>query len=160
MSILRGVLLAAACALILVVTPASSNNGMVFTEFPFEETNYVDCLGEEIYSVETVEMWSHEVVTPSGNYHTVINFDISGYSMGLTSGFTWDFHKVRASIKTNMSKGETSQFVVQGVRKPTSPGAPMLSWHVDFKITVTANGDLIVFRPPSGLSKVRCIWKN
>ena len=157
MSVLRRVLLVAAFAFMLAVSPASSNNGMEFVEFPFFETLYIDCLGEEVSMVETVGLWSHEFTSPSGNYHSVVNLDISGDLTGLTSGYTWQFHKVRGSIKTNIGQGESSQFVVQGVVKPTSPGAPKLSWHVDFKLTVTANGDLVVFRPPSGLSKVRCL---
>lgn len=67
----------------------TAQNGIVEVEIPYSETDYVECLDEDVFFDVTVTIRTHTVVTQDGGVHYVENWFIEGSAEGLTSGLIW-----------------------------------------------------------------------
>jgi hypothetical protein len=164
-------------AVLLVSTSAFANNGVEFYEFDFYDGRvYVECLDQEVDIHQYVTGTYHEFETPSGNYHLLDNWRITltwtGFvpgsggaepdeGEGVTTGDTWVGRNV-SPFQLNIGPGETNQFVYKGVQKPLTGDGPMFFYGTEFKVTVNANGDLVVERLPEEpfSDRVRCLGKK
>ena len=145
MIIRRFLLLAAACALVLSVSPASSKNGIEKYESEVNFTDfYVACLGEMLSGDVSIVGKYHEFETPSGKYHLVDNWQYTWELTGQTTGRVW-FARGASPFVINAGPGETFQYGESFVAKPVSGDGPKLRFHYRFKVTVNANGELVVF---------------
>ena len=140
----RFLLLAAACALVLSISPASSKNGIDKYEWEINFTDfYVACLGEMLSGDVSIVGKYHEFETPSGKYHLVDNWQYTWVLTGQTTGRVW-FARGASPFVLNVGPGETFQYGESFVARPVSGDGPKLRFHYRFKVTVNANGELVV----------------
>ena len=144
-----GFICAMGAAGIIAATMVWANNGVQF----YESYNvidppgvYVDCLGENIAGVEHIRGAYHEVFTPSGIYHLLDNWKFSGELTGLVTGRTWVAKGV-SPFQANVGPGQAAQWLSKIVYKPLSGDGPIFFYENEFKVTVNANGELVVDRP-------------
>jgi hypothetical protein len=157
----------AACAMgaavIAAATMAWANNGV--QRFEFDDGlgppgTYVACLGEHITFTVHVTGTGREFVTDSGTYHLLDNWKFSHQFTGVLTGRTW-VGKGVSPFSANVGPGQAVQWVSRITAKPLTGDGPMFKFENEFKVTVNANGDLVVDRPaePKFGDSVRCIGK-
>ena len=150
-----------AIAATLFVASAAANNGIQFSTFTIEDVIYFDCLGEHVRIQSEVRSAYHEFETPSGTYHLLDNWKGTELYTGLLTGRTW-VGKWTAPFQINAKKGEVLQFQSIVNLKPLTGDGPHAIFKAFFKVTVNANGELVVYRgsgdDPSGL--LRCLGKK
>ncbi len=157
------VLLTAVSA-ILFLPSVLARNGIQFIEFDFEEEPpglYVECLGEYTLGHLYVTAATHEFETPSGTYHYIDHWRYTVVLTGVSTGRTWIGRGVSPWVE-NIGPGETVQWAVKEMMKPLTGDGPKFMSKQAFKVTVTANGDLIVLRePPEEYSdSTRCLGQK
>jgi hypothetical protein len=146
----------------LFITSVSANNGIQFSEFDFQdESVWVECLDEVVDIHQYVTVASHVVETPSGTWHLVDNWRITVIWTGASTGRTWVGRNV-SPFQWNIGPGETNQYVYKGVQKPLTGDGPMFFYGTEFKVTVTANGVMVVDRQPEAVQsdRFRCLGKH
>ena len=140
-----------------------NNNGVqnyTFDMGPGPSGFYIDCLGENVSWVWHITGTGHDFVTPSGTYHLLDNWNAWGEFTGLTTDRTW-VGKLKSPFQWNAGPGQTNQWVSKAIMKPLTGDGPMFVFENQFKITVNANGELVVDRPDDGLEDTfRCLGKN
>jgi len=148
----------------LVAGSAWGNNGVqnyTYDDVVGPPGIYVDCLGENITLVVHVTGSYHEFETPSGTYHLLDNWKIRWEVTGLITGRTW-VGKGVSPFQWNAGPGETNQWVSRITVKPLTGDGPVFKFENKFKITVNANGELVVDRPfyedPENV--YRCVGKQ
>ena len=155
----------AACAMgaavIVAATMAWANNGV--QRYEFDGTNpgfYVPCLGENISYTFHITGTYREFVTRSGTYHLLDNWKISHEITGVLTGRTW-IGKGVSPFSANVGPAQAAQWVARITAKPLTGDGPMFKFENEFKVTVNANGDLVVDRPndPGFGESYRCIGK-
>ena len=67
----------------------AAQNGIVEYEFPYTETDYIDCLGEDVEFNVTITIRERSIHTPNGGFHYVQSWFVEGTAVGLSSGWTW-----------------------------------------------------------------------
>jgi hypothetical protein len=140
----RFLLLAATCALVLSVSPASSSNGVEKYEWGYNWSDfYVACLGEMLSGEVSLVGKYHEFETPSGKYHLIDNWQYTFVLTGQTTGRVW-FARGATPYVINVGPGETFQYGESFVAQPISRSGPKLRFHYRFKVTVNADGELVV----------------
>ena len=152
----------AAGAAALLIGSASANNGIQFSEFDFQDESFwVECLAEEVDVHQYVRAAYHEFETPSGTYHLIDNWRITVMWTGKSTGRTWVGRNV-SPFQWNAGPGETNQWVYKGVQKPLTGDGPSFFYSADFKVTVTANGVLVVEREAESVQsdRIRCLGKH
>jgi len=75
--------------LLAVPFSAHAQHGIVEYEMPYSETDYVECLGEDVAFDVTVTVRAHALELPTGGSHFVENWFLEGIATGLSSGLTW-----------------------------------------------------------------------
>jgi hypothetical protein len=150
----------------------------------YDGREYVECLGQEVDIHQYVTGTFHEFETPSGNYHLLDNWRINltwtGFvpgtaeleedddgnlipieGSGVPTGDTWVGRNV-SPFQLNVGPGMTNQFVYKGVQKPLTGDGPKFFYGTEMKVTVNANGDLVVDRQPEEpfSDRVRCLGKK
>ena len=157
----------AACAMgaavIVAATMAWANNGVQRYEFDDglgPRGSYVACLGEHITFTVHVTGTYREFVTDSGTYHLLDNWKMSHEFTGVLTGRTW-IGKGVSPFSANVGPGQAAQWVSRITAKPLTGDGPMFKFENEFKVTVNANGELVVDRPeePEFGESVRCIGK-
>jgi len=124
---------------------AAANNGIQTGEFDvFQPDFYIACLGESVQFEGKTFARYHEFETPSGNYHLVDNWRYAWEFTGLLSGRTW-FARGVSPFTLNIGPGATQQWAEVIVAKPVTGDGPKFILQVNFKATVNANGELVVF---------------
>ena len=138
----------AVATLTLVAGAAVAKDPVGNEVLPFEfdvESFYIDCIGEITNGHAVGEARYHEFETPSGTFHIVDQWRFKVYQTGTISGQVWVGSGVSPfEMNTKLEKGEVQQWVSN--IKFYAPGekAPAYFYEDDFKITVTANGELVV----------------
>ena len=157
----------AACAMgaavIVVATMAWANNGV--QRYEFDDAleapgDYVPCLGENITFTVHVTGTYREFVTESGTYHLLDNWKMAHEFTGVLTGRTW-VGKGVSPFSANIGPGQAAQWVAKITAKPLTGDGPMFKFENKFKVTVNANGDLVVDRPFETVAGeiYRCIGK-
>ncbi len=138
----------AVAALMLVASGAFARDPVGNEVLPFEFDNppwYNDCVGEIVTRHVVGETRYHEFVTPSGTFHLVDNWRFKVYQTGTISGRVWVGHAVSPfQMNTRVEKGQVVQWVSNIKFIPLDEKAPAYFYQDDFKITVNANGELVV----------------
>ena len=138
----------AVAALTLVASGAFAKDPVGNEVFSFEFDNppvYIDCLGEIVNGHVVGETRYHEFTTPSGNFHVVDQWRFNVYHVGTISGRVWISRAVSPfSMNVTLEKGGVQQWVTKGMFVPVGETAPAYVYMDSFKITVNANGDLVV----------------
>jgi hypothetical protein len=150
----------------LVGASAWGNNGVQFFNWDDEVAApgvYIECLGEHVTWIWHITTSYRDFETPSGTYHLLDNWTYTGMYTGLVTGRTW-VNKGVSPFQWNAGPGETNQWVSKSVAKPLTGDGPMFVFKTKFKITVTANGDLVVERPGISFEELgnafRCLGKK
>jgi hypothetical protein len=151
-------------AVVVAASTAWGNNGVQFYEFDSPVPSpgfYVPCLGENIAGVEHITGTYHEVVTPSGTYHLLDNWKFWGEWTGLVTGRTWVSQGL-SPYQDNIGPGYAGQWVSKIKYTPLDGDGPIFFWENEFKITVNANGELVVDRSfnPNPEELTRCVGKH
>ena len=151
------------CVAILAASTAWSSNGV--QRYEFDEALeapgvYVPCLGENITYTVHVTGTYREFVTESGTYHLLDNWKMTHEYTGVLTGRTW-IGKGVSPFSANVGPGQAVQWVSRVTMKPLTGDGPMFKFENEFKITVNANGDLVLDRPagPGLEESYRCIGK-
>ena len=144
--ILRRKLIVASAILFAIAlhSGVSANNGIDKYEQEINFSDfYVACLGEMISGNASIAGKYHEFDTPSGKHHLVDNWQYTWVLTGQTTGRVW-FARGASPYVLNVGPGETFQFGENFVAKLISGHGPKLRFHYRFKVTVNANGELVV----------------
>lgn len=99
-----------------------AQNGIVEMEFEYNETDYIECLGEEVEFNVTVIARGHQIVLPNGNQHFVENWFIEGTASGLTSGLNWYGHAAGPYAGNSNGSQWTEGWIVAGIYEPLDGG--------------------------------------
>jgi hypothetical protein len=131
------------CALALN-SGVSANNGTDKYETSLSFPGfYVACLGEMVSGDVLIDGLYHEFDTPSGNYHLIDHWKYTVELTGLTSGRKW-FGRGVSPYVANIGPSEAFQFQDNWMVRPVFGDGPKIRVHIRFKITVNANGELVV----------------
>ena len=138
----------AMAALTLVAGGALARDPVGNEVLPFEFDNppvYIDCLGEIVNGHVVGETRYHEFETPAGTFHIVDQWRFKVYQTGTISGRVWVGYAVSPfEMNTKLEKGQVQQWVSNIKFVPLGEKSPAYFYEDDFKITVNANGDLVV----------------
>lgn len=144
---LLGSLLAVA-ALMLVASGTFAKDPVGNEVLPFEFDNppvYNNCFGEIVNGHVVGETRYHEFETPSGTFHIVDQWRFKVYHTGTISGRVWVGYAVSPSqINTKVEKGQVAQWVSNIKFVEAGENAPAYIYQNSFKVTVNANGELVV----------------
>ena len=138
-------------ALVLVTSQAFAGDSkgidvIQFTDDVPSPGYYVDCVGENIFGTRVIESRYLEFETPSGTFHVVDNWKIAVYFSGLLTGRSWAGHGVSPfQLNSKLEKGQILQWVARVTMMPLDDESPVWVYQNEFKLTVNAKGDLIVF---------------
>lgn len=129
---------------------------------PFEFDNlpvYIECLGEMVNGHVVGETRYHEFTTPSGTFHIVDSWRFKVYQTGTISGRVWVGYAVSPfQMNTKVEKGMVQQWVTNIRFVPLDEHAPAYFYKNSFKITVNANGEVVVFNDEVPSSEgFRCV---
>jgi hypothetical protein len=138
----------AVAALTLVASGAFAKGpiGTQVLEFEFDNgPMYIDCVGEVVTRYVTVETRYHEFETPSGTFHLMDNWHFTVYHVGTITGRVWVGEGVSPyHLNTRLEKGQVEQWVSTVNFIALGERAPAYSYKDAFKVTVNANGELVV----------------
>ena len=149
-------------ALTLVASGAFAKDPVGNEVLPFEFDNppvYIECLGEIVNGHVVGETRYHEFTTPSGTFHIVDQWRFKVYHTGTLSGRVWVGYAVSPfQMNTKLEKGQVVQWVSTIKFVPVGEKAPAYFYEDDFKITVNANGELVVLHEEDVLNlNYRCL---
>ena len=123
---------------------ASANNGTDTYETSLSFSDfYVACLGEMVSADVSIDGLYHEFDTPSGKHHLIDHWKYTVELTGLTTGRKW-FGRGGSPLVSNVGPGETLFFQDNWQVRPIFGDGPKIKVHVRFKVTVNANGELVV----------------
>ena len=147
-SYMKSVTFTAAALLVAGLAVAGQSRGIQHEEWSFdwpEEGLYFSCLNDTLNGTIDVIIRSHSFETPSGVSHIVEGFFAVGQVFSKTTGRTWT---ARGSIPGSfkLGKGETALRVDIENYIPDSPGGQHFFIRMTYKLTVNANGELVVER--------------
>ena len=126
---------------------AGDSRGIEFTEEESVWETYVPCLAEYIDEFAVIRVSYHEFQTPSGTFHIVGNWQVTSLWLGQNSGDEWVGHgNSPYQLNGKLEKGVVEQFVSNYHMKPLSADAPPIKVQFRFKVTVNANGELVIDR--------------
>jgi hypothetical protein len=138
----------AVAALTLVASGAFAKGpiGTQVLEFGFDNgPMYIDCVGEVVSRYIYVETRTHEFETSSGTYHFMDNWHMTAYHVGTISGRVWVGEGVSPyHLNARLEKGQVEQWVTNSNFVEVGEHAPAYSYTAAFKVTVNANGEVVV----------------
>lgn len=138
----------AVAALALVASGAFAKDPVGNEVLPFEFDNppwYNHCVGEVVTRHVVGETRYHEFETPSGTFHIIDQWKFKVYQTGTISGRVWVGYAVSPfQMNARVEKGEVQQWVSNIKFIPLDERSPAFFYEDDFKITVNANGELVV----------------
>lgn len=123
---------------------------------------YIPCLGEVLTVNGIIEVRGHVFETTNGAVHVLDNWTISQFIKGLSSGREWlgkGVSPFQSNIKVDGSG--VTQWISRIRWEPIAKGDPAVAYQNQFKVTVNANGELVVERLPyPGGEGFRCLPAN
>jgi len=155
----------AVAVLTLVASGAVAKDPVGNEVLPFEFDNppvYIECLGEIVNGHVVGETRYHEFTTPSGTFHIVDQWRFKVYQTGTISGRVWVGYAVSPfQMNTKLEEGQVQQWVTSIRFVPVDEHAPAYFYNNSFKITVNANGEVVVFNDEIPASDgYRCVGSN
>lgn len=139
---------------ILAASPGVlAQNGISQTEFEYNASPYVDCVGERLDVTLNVTLRTHFIETPSGHTHLVDNWTFDGDATGQSSGHTWYVHGVGPYRENGRGLQGTGSLNVNVTFEPLD-GQQKIKEKQEFNFVVDANG---VVRIEGGDTKFRCV---
>ena len=152
----------AVATLTLVAGAAVAKDPVGNEVLPFEfdvESFYIDCIGEITNGHAVGEARYHEFETPSGTFHIVDQWRFKVYRVGTITGRVWVGYAVSPfQMNTKLEKGGVQQWVSNIKFVPVDENSPAFFYMDDFKITVNANGELVVLHEEDLVgANFRCI---
>jgi hypothetical protein len=139
---------------------AGSPKGIEVVNFTLTHSFYLPCLGEQIDTETSIEARQHLVETPSGTIHIIDNWQMIQYAVSSTSGQVWVGRGV-SPFQMNIRAGEVQQWTSTGRYVPVDGHAPAFIYTNTFKVTINANGQLVVDRPDVPESEgFKCVGPN
>jgi hypothetical protein len=154
-SIIAIVLLAAGVA--LAGEPNGVQRGEYAADLVGNEALYVDCLGASasLEGVEYVHYWAKDYALPNGAFHFLFHRQ-SEVEVHDQAGNTWIGHG-EANIEGNALIGEPMQYVARYTFKPVGFDGPIWKLGANVKVTVNANGVVVVDRATDFDDVARCL---
>jgi hypothetical protein len=126
---------------------AGDPRGIEFLEDTISWETYVPCLGEYIAGQDVIQVRFHEFQTASGTHHIVGGWKMTSFWEGMISGNEWVGHaNSPGEVNQKLEAGWVEQFVSNYHMDPLDEGAPRIAVQFRFKLTINANGELIVER--------------
>ena len=123
---------------------AAASNGIQHYEFgdtyPFV---YIECLGETVKFEFSVYGSGHVFETASGNFHVLDRWKFTVMMTGNDTGRTW-YGGGPSTYTDNVGPGETLQWTANYKAKPLTGDGPILRVRDTYKLTVNAEGELVV----------------
>jgi hypothetical protein len=123
----------------------AAGQGIQHLKFTYEEDFFNPCLGEDVVYIYDVSARFREAETPSGITHLVDNWSIEGTAVGQSSGRIWDAFGQSPFVQTLTEEGEVLNVGFKTKFEPIGEG-PRWRINNNIKVTVNANGDLVVSR--------------
>lgn len=138
---------------------AGEPRGVQTYEFSYTAEGYVPCLGEIVSFDATVEVRGHVFSTKNGTVHVLDNWTITQFATGQSTGREWLGKGVSPfQSNTKVDGSGVTQWVSRVRFDPVTKGDPALIGEDQFKVTINANGELVVERlPHPGLEGLRCL---
>ena len=154
--------LIAAVALTLAASGASAKDPVGNEVLPFEFDNpqvYNHCVGEIVNGHVIGETRYQEFETPSGTFHVVDQWQVKIIDTGTISGRVWVGYGVSPfQLNTRVEKGQVQQWVSNIKFMPLDEKAPAYFYQNNFRVTVNANGELVVLHEAESMeSAYRCL---
>jgi len=123
---------------------ASASNGIQhYEDGDVIPAFYIACLGETVKYEYRIYGSFHIFETPSGNFHLLDNWKFTVMMTGNDSGRTW-YGGGPSPYQQNIGPGETLQYTANYKAKPLTGDGPTLKFRETFKLTVNAEGELVV----------------
>jgi hypothetical protein len=127
-----------------LTAPAGANNAVVHYTLVLDQPGYegVQCLDilEPLEFIWTIQGTTHEVVTPSGGYHLVDHWVVSGFVVGQNTGREWTHTSGVPLVINQHGAASTFTGVTQITLQPITAGAPKAMGKGLFHVTTNANG--------------------
>jgi len=148
----------------LICFGANANNGIqrYKVDVPDNPGFYVACLNEYVAIKNNIYGAYHEFNTPNGKFHYFERWDYEWTLTGLSSLNTW-FARGSWAEARSIGPGMTIQWVENMMALPVTGDGPKLRMHLRFKMTVNANGELVVSHDDYDWSQVayffECVGK-
>jgi hypothetical protein len=137
---------------------AGEPRGVQTYEFATESDAYIPCLDEVVRFNITIEVRTHVFSTKTGTVHLLDNWTYGGFATGLSTGREWLNRGVSPfQSNTKVDGSGVTQSIINQRFDPVAKGDTAFYRHDTFKITVNANGELVVerlFAP--GVEEFRC----
>jgi len=128
---------------------ASANNGTETYETSFSFTDfYAACLGEMVSGNVSIDGLYHAFDTPSGKFHIIDHWKYTVELTGMTTERKW-FGRGVTPAQQNIGPGETFHYQDNWQVRPIFGDGPKIKVHMLFKVTVNANGELVVLNDDS-----------
>jgi len=154
-------------SLVLIVSSISpfssavANNGITKYEDVITFEDYSTCLGENISGLASVTGIVHNFDTPSGTFHYTEDWYFTIVITGGSSANTWLARGASPYVENAGQGSANLQFTENWVAIPLSGDGPKLRVNYIFKLTVDANGKLVVFIDQSeGVDPIVCIGQH
>lgn len=140
------------------IAAAGDPPAMQVHEFEFSLDNvYVPCLGEMFSAHEQVTVRSHQFRTVTGIYHLVNHMQLELTLQG-PSGTYFGIGLVPLVRNGKVGQASVEQTVVRAALKPVDHDGTVLLAQTAFKLTVDANGRLVLLRDTVGTEDwVHCV---
>ena len=126
---------------------AAEPRGVQTYEFSESVEQYVPCLDEVVRIDGVVQVRGHAFETKNGPIHVLDNWFIHQTATGLSSGREWIGEGVSPFQATQkVGQSIVAQWVTRIRYTPLESGDPMFMYQNEYKVTVNANGELVVER--------------
>jgi hypothetical protein len=154
--------LSALAVIVAAGAMAAEPRGIQTYEFQESFEQYWPCADEMVRVNGIIEVRSHLFETKNGTLHLIDSWFIHHAVTGLSSGREWIGEGVspfQASLKAD--QGGVSQWVSRIRYTPVVAGDPKFMYQNEYKVTVNANGELVVERLADPMEDAfRCLSKK
>ena len=138
---------------------ASEPRGIQTAQQSFSFSVAVPCLSEVLEQNVLVDVRYHVFETGAGSIHVIDNWRLYYFVVGLSSGRTWLGEGVSPyQLNTKVEKGVVEQWISRIRLTPQDEGSPTILYSNQFRVTLNANGDLVVVHEEEPLGdSFRCL---
>jgi hypothetical protein len=137
---------------------AGEPRGIQTAQFENTFDAYIPCLDEVTSNEVRVEVRYHVFETAAGTFHVIDNWTLHRV-VTAPSGRAWLGRGVSPyQFNAKVGKGVAEQFIARLRLMPITDDTPIMLFQNQFKITVNANGDLVVLHEENPTEELfRCL---